>query len=46
MKNMYELWFDESCPFDLLHVNKKYTQAEIGNIFSTLNKEYIFKMLS
>jgi len=47
IKSMYELWFHEPFPQHVFAQMKDhiFTQAEVGNIFSTMSKKTIFSKL-
>lgn len=46
--DMYQLWFDKPIPNNILERmhDYKFTQAEIGNLFSTYNQEKILNTLA
>lgn len=48
IQNMYKLWFDKDIPDHVLQHLKDYrfSQADIGNVFSTYDQEYILKTLA
>lgn len=48
INDMYQLWFNKNIPVDTLNKIKdyKFTQAQIGNIFSSNDEEYILDALT
>lgn len=48
INNMYNLWFNKPLPHNVQERIKDYTfsQAEIGNLFSTMDTSHIHEVLS